>query len=151
MHQHHFSLFPSPRSRQSNSLPMAPAFGSNGSPRKDSNPFIKVHNGVHSTAPPNTRRAQTDYGDPISRMQSETDFKHHEEHSSDASYPSLRAQDSSTRLTKIEIRRRLKQKHHNRIPGHLKWTRWMHTESKNRNYSREKLGILLTMYQIRWQ
>jgi hypothetical protein len=79
--------------------------------------------------------ARRNYGDPISRMRSDDDFTLHEGVSSKDSYPSLKTKDSKAQLTKEETRRRIKQKHKSKIPGHVKWTKWMHTESKNRRSS----------------
>jgi len=72
-------------------------------------------------------RGQGRYGDPISRMRSSDDFTLNNKDSD----PSLHGKDSKAQLTKEEIRRRIKQKHRSKIPGHVKWTKWMHTESKN--------------------
>lgn len=76
--------------------------------------------------------ARRNYGDLISRIRSDDDLTLHGGVSSKDSYPSLKAKDSKAQLTKTEIRRRIKQKHKSKIPGHVKWTKWMHTESKNR-------------------
>lgn len=35
---------------------------------------------------------------------------------------------------KKEIRKGLKKKHSSAIPGHLKWTKFMHSDTKNREY-----------------
>jgi len=107
---------------------------------KPSSEIFNPHNGsgLHLYPQPDRRLdsiAHRNYDDPIGRKESEDNYTLHGGVSSQDSYPSLNAKDSRAQLTKNEIRRRIKQKHKSKIPGHVKWTKWMHTESKNRTFS----------------
>ena len=54
--------------------------------------------------------------------------------SSSASRPSLRSRSHNSHHERKHIRRRLKQKHKSKIPEHVKWTQWIHSDSKNRKW-----------------